>query len=54
MILRHDVDDRKSKQSLYKVAVSFLNFYFPFVIPNKSRLQVGLIDQVREEIGNIY
>jgi AAA+ ATPase superfamily predicted ATPase len=48
------VSEKTSKQSLYKIADPFLNFYFSFVIPNKSRLQFGLIDQVWREISEKF
>lgn len=45
------VPEKLSKQSLYKIADPFLNFYFSFVIPNKSRLQFGFVEQVWKEIN---
>lgn len=41
---------KSTKKSLYKISDPFMNFYFSFVIPNKSRLEFGLIDQVWSEI----
>ncbi|MCF8370447.1 MAG: ATP-binding protein [Bacteroidales bacterium] len=41
---------RSTKKSLYKIDDLFLNFYFRFVIPNKSRLDYGLVDQVWQDI----
>jgi len=38
-------------QSLYKISDPFMNFYFSFIVPNKSRLEFGLIEQVWNEIN---
>ncbi len=45
---------RSSKKSLYKIDDPFLNFYFTFLVPNKSRLEFGLIDQVWNDIAGQY
>jgi uncharacterized protein len=45
---------RSTKKSLYKIDDPFLNFYFTFLVPNKSRLEFGLVDQVWEEISGQY
>ncbi len=45
---------RSTKKSLYKLNDPFLNFYFTFLVPNRSRLEIDLIDQVWEEIENKY
>jgi uncharacterized protein len=41
---------KNSKKSLYKVRDPFLDFYFRFLVPNKSMLEFGMIDQVWENI----
>jgi len=41
---------RSSKRGLYKINDPFLSFWFTFVIPNKSRLESGLADDVWKEI----
>jgi AAA+ ATPase superfamily predicted ATPase len=43
-----------SKKSLYKIDDPFLNFYFTFLVPNKSRLEFDMIEQVWEEIEHKY
>jgi AAA+ ATPase superfamily predicted ATPase len=48
------VSEKLSKQSLYKIADPFLNFYFSFVIPNKSRLQFGFVDQIWKDINEKF
>lgn len=45
---------RSSKKSLYKIDDPFLNFYFTFLVPNKSRLEFGLIDHVEKDIAGQY
>ncbi len=42
---------RSSKKSLYKIDDPFLNFYFTFLVPNKSRLEFDMIDRVWEEMA---
>ncbi|MDP1623317.1 MAG: DUF234 domain-containing protein [Bacteroidales bacterium] len=48
------VSEKTSKQSLYKIADPFFNFYFSFIIPNKSRLQFGFVDQIWKEINEKF
>jgi len=45
---------KSAKKSLYKIDDPFLNFYFTFLVPNKSRLEFGLVDQVWKEISDGY
>jgi AAA+ ATPase superfamily predicted ATPase len=37
---------KNSKKGLYRIADPFMNFYFTFVAPNLSRLELNLTDQV--------
>lgn len=46
-----NVSSRSTKKSLYKIADPFMNFYFTFVVPNKSRLEYGLVEEVWQEIS---
>jgi len=41
---------RSTKRSLYKIDDPFLNFYFTFIVPEKSRIDLGLSAQVLKEI----
>lgn len=43
---------KSTKKSLYKISDPFMNFYFSFVVPDKSRLEFGLIEQVWKEISS--
>jgi AAA+ ATPase superfamily predicted ATPase len=45
---------KSSKKSLYKLDDPFLDFYFTHLIPNKSRLEFDLIDQVWDDIQKRY
>ncbi|MBU1719027.1 MAG: ATP-binding protein, partial [Bacteroidetes bacterium] len=37
---------KTSKRGIYKIADPFMNFYFSFLAPNLSRLELGLTNQV--------
>ena len=39
-----------TKRSLYKIDDPFLNFYFTFIVPEKSRIDLGLSSQVIKEV----
>jgi AAA+ ATPase superfamily predicted ATPase len=41
---------RNTKKSLYKIADSFLHFYFRFVVPNRSMIEIGRADAVAARI----
>lgn len=38
--------EKNSKKGIYKISDSFMNFYFTFLVPNLSRLELGLTEQV--------
>lgn len=42
---------KSTKRSLYKIVDPFMNFYFSFVSPNLSRLEMGLTKQVYTSIA---
>jgi len=42
--------EKNSKKGVYKIAEPFMNFYFTFVVPHMSRLELHLIDPVFELI----
>ncbi|MDW7760042.1 MAG: ATP-binding protein [Acidobacteriota bacterium] len=56
--IRRDVPYGESihstKKSLYKIDDPFLNFYFTFLVPHRSRLEFGLIDPVWNDIRGRY
>ncbi len=41
---------RKSKRTLYRVADPFMRFYHRFVVPNSSRIELGLTAQVWADV----
>lgn len=45
---------RSTKKGLYKIDDPFLHFYFAFLLPNKSRLELGMLDQVWDAIEANY
>ncbi|MDH5380316.1 MAG: ATP-binding protein [Cyclobacteriaceae bacterium] len=42
---------KSSKKGLYKISDPFINFYFSFVVPNLSRLELDLKDKVFQQIS---
>jgi AAA+ ATPase superfamily predicted ATPase len=48
--LKRDVpfgeSETNSKRGIYRIADPFMNFYFNFLVPNLTRLELGLTDQV--------
>ncbi len=42
---------RNSKKGLHKVAGPFMDYYFRFVVPNRSLIELGRIDAVMEEVS---
>lgn len=42
---------RNSKKGLYKVADPFMAFYFKFVVPNRSLIELGRTEAVMEEVS---
>ena len=42
--------EKNSKKGIYRIGEPFMNFYFSFVAPNISRLELGLIPQVHSAI----
>jgi AAA+ ATPase superfamily predicted ATPase len=42
-------NEKSSKRSLYKISDPFMNFYFHFVMKNKSRIENGLQDLVVDD-----
>ena len=44
---------KNSKKGVYRIADPFMNFYFAFIAPNLSRLELNLIDQVYTVLKSI-
>lgn len=49
-----NISVKSTKKSIYKISDPFMNFYFSFIVPNKSRLEYGLIEQVWKEINGKF
>jgi len=46
----YGIPSRNAKKTLYKIADPFINFYFSYVIPEKTSLEMGLADRVYKEV----
>lgn len=49
-VVPFDENPKNSKKSLYKIADPFLNFYFHFVVPNCSFIEIEQADTVIKKI----
>ena len=45
-------DEKNSKKSLYKINDSFMNFYFRFIVPNRSFIELGRIAPILTILDN--
>jgi AAA+ ATPase superfamily predicted ATPase len=45
---------RNSKKGLYKISDPFMDFYFRFVVPNRSLIELGRTEKVMEEIAGRF
>lgn len=45
-----DENPKNSKKSLYKVSDPFMDFYFHFVVPNRSLIEMGRTQMVKDSI----
>jgi len=43
-------NEKNSKKSLYKISDPFMNFYFRFVIPNRSFIEIGRISPILADL----
>ncbi|MDR1730363.1 MAG: ATP-binding protein [Prevotellaceae bacterium] len=54
-IVPFDENPKNSKKSLYKIADPFLNFYFRFVVPNRSFIEIEqtnvIINRIKEQFA---
>jgi hypothetical protein len=44
------ISPRKARRSLYKVTEPFIRFYFSYVVPDKTSLEMGLAERIYEEV----
>lgn len=45
---------RNSKKGLYKISDPYMDFYFRFVVPNRSLIELGRTDTVMEEVADRF
>jgi len=45
---------RNSKKGLYKISDPYMDFYFRFVVPNRSLIELGRTDTVMEEVAGRF
>lgn len=44
----------RTKRSFYRIDDPFLNFYFTFLVPNRSRLEFDMVERVWQEVEKRY
>ena len=49
-----DENEKNSKKSLYKINDPFMNFYFQFIAPNRSFIEIGRIRPVLSNLDNHF
>lgn len=47
-------NEKNSKKSLYKISDPFMNFYFQFIIPNRSFIETGRISPILSDLDNHF
>lgn len=47
-------DEKNSKKSLYKIQDPFMNFYFRFVVPNRSYIELGRVKPIQSALENEF
>lgn len=47
-------NEKGSKKSLYKISDPFMNFYFRFVVPNRSFIEIGRISPILLDLDNHF
>ena len=47
-------NEKKSKKSLYKISDPLMNFYFQFIIPNRSFIEIGRISPLLSNLDNHF
>jgi len=43
-------NEKNSKKSLYKISDPFMNFYFRFIVPNRSFIEIGRIAPMKKNL----
>jgi len=47
-------DEKNSKKSLYKISDPFMNFYFRFIVPNRSFIELGRLKPILNTFENDF
>ena len=47
-------NEKNSKKSLYKISDPFMNFYFRFILPNRSFIEIGRISPILSDLDNHF
>jgi len=47
-------NEKNSKKSLYKIGDPFMNFYFRFIIPNRSFIEIGRISPILSNLDHYF
>ena len=47
-------DEKNSKKSLYKISDPFMNFYFRFIVPNRSYIELGRLNPIMNTFANEF
>ena len=47
-------NEKNSKKSLYKINDPFMNFYFQFIVPNRSFIEIGRISPILSNLDNHF
>jgi len=47
-------DEKNSKKSLYKISDPFMNFYFRFIVPNRSFIELGRLNPILNNFDNEF
>ena len=47
-------DEKNSKKSLYKISDPLMSFYFRFVVPNRSYIELGRINPILSALNNEF
>jgi hypothetical protein len=50
----HPITERRAKRTLYRLSDNFYRFWFRYVYPNRSFLEIGEVDPVLEEIKSDF
>jgi uncharacterized protein len=47
-------NEKNSKKSLYKISDPFMNFFFRFIVPNRSFIEIGRITPIKKNLESSF